>query len=143
MVPRCASSRHADSPTSTDSTPLRHFDPGRLPALRLRRWVSALSRQRVKPWPGPDSPSTRSASSNSTRPAQTLAVLREWGIAATDERLNPLGSGISLGHPIGATGARILATGAREAVRREVPYFLETLCIGGGQGIAAVFETIR
>jgi acetyl-CoA C-acetyltransferase len=75
--------------------------------------------------------------------AQVLAVLRQWDIDVNDERLNPLGSGISLGHPIGATGARILATGSREAVRRGVPYFLQTLCIGGGQGIAAVFETIR
>ena len=75
--------------------------------------------------------------------AQVLAVLREWKIDPTDERLNPNGSGISLGHPIGATGARILATAAREAHRRDARYVLETLCIGGGQGIAAVFETVR
>ncbi|MEP9384705.1 acetyl-CoA C-acetyltransferase [Nocardioides sp. KR10-350] len=75
--------------------------------------------------------------------AQVLAVLREWKIDPTDERLNPNGSGISLGHPIGATGARILATAAREAQRREARYVLETICIGGGQGIAAVFETVR
>ncbi|WP_028659363.1 acetyl-CoA C-acetyltransferase [Nocardioides insulae] len=75
--------------------------------------------------------------------AQVLAVLREWKIDATDERLNPNGSGISLGHPIGATGARILATAAREAQRREARYVLETMCIGGGQGLAAVFEAVR
>ena len=75
--------------------------------------------------------------------AQVLAVLREWKIDATDERLNPNGSGISLGHPIGATGARILATAAREAQRREARYVLETMCIGGGQGLAAVFESVR
>jgi acetyl-CoA C-acetyltransferase len=75
--------------------------------------------------------------------AQVLAVLREWKIDATDERLNPNGSGISLGHPIGATGARILATAAREAQRREARYVLETICIGGGQGLAAVFESVR
>lgn len=75
--------------------------------------------------------------------AQVLAVLREWRIEATDERLNVNGSGISLGHPIGATGARILATLAREAQRRESRYVLETMCIGGGQGLAAVFEAIR
>jgi acetyl-CoA C-acetyltransferase len=75
--------------------------------------------------------------------AQVLAVLREWKVDATDERLNPNGSGISLGHPIGATGARILATAAREAQRREARYVLETMCIGGGQGLAAVFESVR
>ena len=50
------------------------------------------------------------------------------------------GSGISLGHPIGATGIRILADMAHEMQRREVRYGLETMCIGGGQGMAAVFE---
>lgn len=75
--------------------------------------------------------------------AQVLACLREWKVEATDERLNPNGSGISLGHPVGATGARILATMAYEAQRRESRYVLETMCIGGGQGLAAVFETVR
>lgn len=74
--------------------------------------------------------------------AQVLAVLAEWGIAAGDERLNPNGSGISLGHPVGATGARILATLLRELDRREGRYGLETMCIGGGQGLAAVFERL-
>ncbi|MFJ6096432.1 acetyl-CoA C-acetyltransferase [Williamsia muralis] len=72
--------------------------------------------------------------------AQVLAVLQAWGIDADDERLNPHGSGISLGHPVGATGARILATLLRELDRREGRYALETMCIGGGQGLAAVFE---
>lgn len=75
--------------------------------------------------------------------AQALAVLREWGISADDERLNPNGSGISLGHPVGATGARILATMAYEMQRREARYALETMCIGGGQGLAAVFERVN
>ncbi|HEX7824060.1 MAG TPA: acetyl-CoA C-acyltransferase, partial [Mycobacterium sp.] len=75
--------------------------------------------------------------------AQVLAVLAEWKVDPLDERLNPNGSGISLGHPIGATGARILATAAHEAARREARYVLETMCIGGGQGLAAVFEVIR
>lgn len=74
--------------------------------------------------------------------AQALAVLREWGISADDERLNPNGSGISLGHPVGATGGRILATMAYEMQRREGRYALETMCIGGGQGLAAVFERV-
>jgi acetyl-CoA C-acetyltransferase len=76
--------------------------------------------------------------------AQVLAVTREWKLTPSDlDRLNVNGSGISLGHPVGATGARILATLAREMVRREARYGLETMCIGGGQGLAAVFERVR
>ncbi len=75
--------------------------------------------------------------------AQVLACTREWGFGKSDfARLNVNGSGISLGHPIGATGARILATMARELQRRDGRYCLETMCIGGGQGIAAVFERV-
>src|SRR5699024_2100497 len=58
------------------------------------------------------------------------------------DRLNVNGSGISLGHPVGATGGRILATMLREMDRRQARYGLETMCIGGGQGIAAVFERV-
>jgi acetyl-CoA C-acetyltransferase len=56
------------------------------------------------------------------------------------DKLNVNGSGISLGHPIGATGGRIMATMLNELQRREGKYALETMCIGGGQGIAAIFE---
>jgi acetyl-CoA C-acetyltransferase len=72
--------------------------------------------------------------------AQVLAVLREWQLPDGLERVNVNGSGISLGHPVGATGARILTTLLREMDRREVRYGLETMCIGGGQGLAAIFE---
>jgi len=71
--------------------------------------------------------------------AQALAVLKGWGWN-DPERLNVNGGGISLGHPIGATGVRILATMLHELKRREGRYALETMCIGGGQGLAAVFE---
>jgi acetyl-CoA C-acetyltransferase len=71
--------------------------------------------------------------------AQVLAVLREWGWNEPD-KLNVNGSGISLGHPIAATGVRILATLLHEMERRGARYGLETMCIGGGQGLAAVFE---
>lgn len=75
--------------------------------------------------------------------AQTLAVTREWGFGDSDfERLNVNGSGISLGHPVGATGGRILTTLVREMDRRGARYGLETMCIGGGQGIAAIFERV-
>jgi len=73
--------------------------------------------------------------------AQALAVMREWKFTAADrERTNVHGSGISLGHPVGATGGRMLATLARELHRRDARYGLLTMCIGGGQGLAAVFE---
>ncbi|OKJ37342.1 MULTISPECIES: acetyl-CoA C-acetyltransferase [unclassified Streptomyces] len=77
--------------------------------------------------------------------AQVLACTHELGLGETDheQRVNVNGSGISLGHPVGATGARILATLAREMHRREARYGLETMCIGGGQGLAAVFERVR
>ena len=74
---------------------------------------------------------------------QVLAVLKGWGWSDDDSRhelLNVNGSGISLGHPIGATGGRILANLARELHRRDARYGLETMCIGGGQGLAAIFE---
>ena len=73
--------------------------------------------------------------------SQVLAVLKGWNWDDRD-KLNVNGSGISLGHPIGATGARILANLLRELHRRDARYGLETMCIGGGQGIAAIFERI-
>ncbi|BBZ22948.1 acetyl-CoA C-acetyltransferase [Mycolicibacter hiberniae] len=75
--------------------------------------------------------------------AQALAVMAEWKFGVADrERTNVHGSGISLGHPVSATGGRMLATLARELHRRQARYGLETMCIGGGQGLAAVFERI-
>ncbi|MGE2734511.1 acetyl-CoA C-acetyltransferase [Mycolicibacterium vaccae] len=75
--------------------------------------------------------------------AQALACLREWKFGPADlERTNVHGSGISLGHPVGATGGRMLATLARELHKRDGRYGLETMCIGGGQGLAAVFERV-
>jgi len=75
---------------------------------------------------------------------QVLACAQEWGLAESDfDRVNVNGSGIALGHPVGATGARILATLSREMVRREARYGLETMCVGGGQGLAAIFERVR
>ncbi|WP_087742958.1 MULTISPECIES: acetyl-CoA C-acetyltransferase [unclassified Acidovorax] len=76
---------------------------------------------------------------------QVLSVLKGWEWQDQDaiaHKLNVNGSGISLGHPIGATGVRILATLLHELQRRKGRYGLETMCIGGGQGIAAVFERV-
>lgn len=75
--------------------------------------------------------------------AQVLACTAGWNVKPADfDRINVNGSGISLGHPVGATGVRILTTMLRELDRRGARYGLETMCIGGGQGLAAVFERI-
>jgi acetyl-CoA C-acetyltransferase len=71
--------------------------------------------------------------------AQVLAVLREWKLP-NEDNLNVNGSGISLGHPIAATGARILTTLLNEMEARDAQFGLETMCVGGGQGVAAMFE---
>jgi acetyl-CoA acyltransferase len=73
--------------------------------------------------------------------AQVLAVLHEWGMDPEDERLNPHGGAIALGHPLGASGARLLTTLVHEMQRRsDVQFGLATMCIGVGQGIAMVVE---
>ncbi|MEU5837208.1 acetyl-CoA C-acetyltransferase [Streptomyces diacarni] len=76
--------------------------------------------------------------------AQVLACTRALGLTGEDheQRVNVCGSGISLGHPVGATGARILATLAHMMHRSGARYGLETMCIGGGQGLAAIFERV-
>jgi acetyl-CoA C-acetyltransferase len=75
--------------------------------------------------------------------SQVLACTRAMGLGQNDmERVNVNGSGISLGHPVGATGARILATLLGEMQRRDARFGLETMCIGGGQGLSAVFERV-
>ena len=73
---------------------------------------------------------------------QVLAVLEGWGLRLDDveDQLNVNGSGISLGHPIGATGLRMLTTMLRELDRRQGKLALETMCVGGGQGVAALFR---
>jgi acetyl-CoA C-acetyltransferase len=76
--------------------------------------------------------------------AQVLACTKSWDFTKSDyDRLNVNGSGISLGHPVGATGVRILATMLRELERRGGRYGLETMCIGGGQGLTAIFERVQ
>ncbi len=75
--------------------------------------------------------------------AQSLAVLAEWGLDPEDERLNPNGGAIALGHPLGCSGARILTTLLHEMRRRGAALGLATMCIGVGQGIAAVVERVE
>jgi acetyl-CoA acetyltransferase family protein len=75
--------------------------------------------------------------------AQSLAVIHEWGMDGEDPRLNPNGGAIALGHPLGASGARLLTTLVHEMGRRDdVELGLATMCIGVGQGIAMVVEKV-
>lgn len=137
------------------TTPQRAAELGLTPLVRLVSWGLAGVAPKVMGI-GPV-PATAAALSraglrladidlielNEAFAAQALAVMREWGFTEADRtRTNVHGSGISLGHPVGATGGRMLATLARELDRRQARYGLETMCIGGGQGLAAVFERV-
>ena len=75
--------------------------------------------------------------------AQSLACIRSWGLDDDDARINPNGGAIALGHPLGMTGSRILLAAARELKRTGGHYGLVTLCIGVGQGYAAVIENAQ
>jgi acetyl-CoA acetyltransferase family protein len=74
--------------------------------------------------------------------AQSLACLRELGVADDDPRVNPNGGAIALGHPLGMSGARLLLTAARELEQRGGRYALCTMCIGVGQGMATIIERV-
>ncbi|GMV46059.1 MAG: putative beta-ketoadipyl-CoA thiolase [Pseudomonadota bacterium] len=74
--------------------------------------------------------------------AQGLAVLRQLGLADDDPRVNPNGGAIALGHPLGASGARLATTAVNQLVRSGGRYALATMCIGVGQGIALVLERV-
>ena len=72
--------------------------------------------------------------------AQSLACIREWGLDDEDERINPNGGAIALGHPLGMTGTRILHSAALELKETNKKYALVTLCVGVGQGYATILE---
>ena len=74
--------------------------------------------------------------------SQALAVLRDLGIADDAPRVNPNGGAIALGHPLGASGARLVTTAVRQLQRTGGRYALCTMCIGVGQGIAMVLERV-
>jgi acetyl-CoA acetyltransferase family protein len=135
------------------TTPERAAQLGLTPLVRLVTWARAgvdPSRMGLGPVPAAAAAFARSGLSmkdmdlielNEAFAAQVLAVTRQWELKDADwDRVNVNGSGISLGHPVGATGARILATASRHLVRTGGRYLLETMCIGGGQGLAAIFE---
>ena len=137
------------------TSPARAAELGLVPLVRLASWARAgvePSRMGLGPVPASKKALERAGLTltdidlielNEAFAAQVLAVSREWAFTNSDwERTNVNGSGISLGHPVGATGARILATAARHLRRTEGRYLLETMCIGGGQGLAAIFERV-
>jgi acetyl-CoA C-acetyltransferase len=74
--------------------------------------------------------------------AQVLSCLKGLGVAADDSRVNPNGGAIALGHPLGASGARLALTASRQLQRTGGRYALVSLCIGGGQGLAAILERV-
>ncbi|CTQ24625.1 beta-ketoadipyl CoA thiolase (fragment) [Klebsiella variicola] len=74
--------------------------------------------------------------------AQALAVMKQLDIDVNDERINPNGGAIALGHPLGASGARIVMTACYQLQRTKGRYALCTMCIGVGQGIAVIIERI-
>jgi acetyl-CoA C-acetyltransferase len=137
------------------TTPERAAELGLTPLVRLVSWATAgvapnvmgigpvPATERALAKPGLQLSDIDLIELNEAFAAQALAVMREWGFGAADhERTNVHGSGISLGHPVGATGGRMLATLSRELHRRDARYGLETMCIGGGQGLAAIFERV-
>ncbi|WP_157368017.1 acetyl-CoA C-acetyltransferase [Alloactinosynnema sp. L-07] len=137
------------------TTPEKAAELGLRPLARLVTWASAgvpPKTMGIGPVPATEKALSRAGLTladmdlielNEAFAAQVLACTREWKFAESDwARTNVNGSGISLGHPLGATGVRILTTMLRELDRREARYALETMCIGGGQGLAAVFERV-
>ncbi|HXR43290.1 MAG TPA: acetyl-CoA C-acetyltransferase [Pseudolysinimonas sp.] len=137
------------------TTPERAVELGLTPVLRLVTWAVA-GVEPLRFGIGPVPAATRALARAGLRFAdldlielneafavQVLACLREWGVDPEDPRVNPRGSGISIGHPLGATGVRMLATLANELPALGGRYALETMCIGGGQGLAAVFERME
>lgn len=74
--------------------------------------------------------------------AQSLAVIREWGLKDDDERINPNGGAIALGHPLGMSGTRIIQSAMVELLEKNGRYALATMCVGVGQGYAVILENV-
>jgi acetyl-CoA C-acetyltransferase len=127
---------------------------GLIPTARLRGWaVAGVAPETMGVGPVPATAKVLSRLGltlddmdvielNEAFAAQVLAVLDAWNLDPEDPRLNPSGSGISLGHPVGATGARLLVTLCHELSRSDESLGLATMCIGGGQGLAAVIDRV-
>lgn len=134
---------------------LMREQPGLRPLARWATWAAAgvePSRMGIGPLPSTAAAPARTdltladtdhAELDEAFPAQALACTTAWGLTDSElARVNVDGSGISLGHPMGATGMRILTTMVRELDRRQGRNVLETMCIGGRQGLSAVFERV-
>jgi acetyl-CoA C-acetyltransferase len=155
VTPGNASGQNDGASACIVTTPERAAELGLLPLARIVSWAVA-GVEPARMGIGPVASTTKALQRATLRfaqldlielneafAAQVLACTREWQFSPADfERMNVNGSGISLGHPVGATGGRILATLLPEMQRRGVRYGLETMCIGGGQGISAIFERI-
>ena len=138
---RCSSRRRTTPPrTASRRSPASARPPSR--ASRRGSWASARCPppRRRSPAPGLTLADMDLIEVNEAFAAQVLAVLRLWGLDAEDDRLNVNGGAIALGHPLGASGARIVATTAHELRRRGGQLALVSMCIGVGQGIALVLE---
>jgi acetyl-CoA C-acetyltransferase len=135
-------------------SPLRGHDQGALRDVAVEDLAAAVVRAVVSPGPVPAVARLAARAGTDTRglldrmdlvelneafAVQVLAVLEGWGWGDQD-RLNVNGSGISLGHPIGATGMRMVTTLLHELRRRGGGQGLVTMCVGGGQGLAATIE---
>ncbi|VWB07026.1 acetyl-CoA C-acetyltransferase [Burkholderia lata] len=155
VTPGNASGQNDGAAVCIVTTPEQAAELGLRPLARLVTWAVAgvePERMGIGPVPATELALRRAGLAlkdldlielNEAFAAQVLACTAAMGFDAGDyERLNVNGSGISLGHPVGATGVRILATMLRELDRRAGCYGLETMCIGGGQGLAAVFERV-
>ena len=154
VTPGNASGQNDAASLSVVTTAEKAAELGLTPLVRLVSWGLAgvaPNRMGIGPVPATERALARAGLTladldvielNEAFAAQALAVMREWGVDPREDRLNPHGSGISLGHPVGATGGRMLASLARELHRRERRYGLVTMCIGGGQGLAGVFERV-
>jgi len=153
VTPGNASGQNDGAAVCLVTTPERAARLGIRPLARLVSWaVAGVEPARMGIGPVPSTAAALERASlkldqidlievNEAFAAQVLAITSEWGFTPADfDRLNVNGSGISLGHPVGATGTRILATLLREMERRDVRYGLETMCIGGGQGLSVIFE---
>lgn len=149
-----ASGQNDAAAAAVVTTPRRAAELGLTPVLRLRSWAAAGVDPGVfgiAPVPAANLALRRAGLGwadvdvlelNEAFAVQVLACLADWGLDAEDPRINPRGSGISIGHPIGATGLRMLATLAHELPALDGEFAVETMCIGGGQALAAVFERV-
>ncbi len=153
VTPGNASGQNDGAAACIVTTPELAQHYGMQPLARIRSWAVAgvePARMGIGPVPATAKALQRAGLTladldlielNEAFAAQVLACTREWQFSPADlQRMNVNGSGISLGHPVGATGGRILATLLPEMARREARLGLITMCIGGGQGLAAIFE---